>query len=54
MLYDNSADRGAKRLFNPNLAIRNGPRTQDEMMLGFVSYAELEPGQDVPTAQQQD
>ena len=50
MLYDNSADRGAKRLFNPNLAIRNGPRTQDEMMLGFVSYAELEPGQEVPTA----
>ena len=53
MLYDNSADRGAKRLFNPNLAIRNGPRTQDEMMLGFVSYAELEPGQEVPTHQQQ-
>ena len=53
MLFDNSADRGAKRGFNPNLTIRNGPRTQDEMMLGFVSYAELEPGQEVPTQQPQ-
>jgi hypothetical protein len=53
MLYDNSAERAATRQFNPNLAIRNGPRTHDEMMLGFVSYAELEPGQAVPTAQQQ-
>jgi len=52
MLYDNSADRGAKRLFNPNLTVRNGPRTQDEMMLGFVSYVDLEPGQEVPTQQQ--
>jgi hypothetical protein len=53
MLYDNSADRGAKRQFNPNLSVRNGPRTQDEMMLGFISYAELEPGQAVPAQQQQ-
>jgi hypothetical protein len=53
MLYDNSADRGAKRLFNPNLTIRNGPRTQDEMMLGFISYVDLEPGQ-APPAQQHD
>ena len=49
MVYDNSADRAAKRAFNPNLAIRNGPRTQDEMMLGFVSFAELAPGQTAPT-----
>ena len=46
MLYDNSADRAVKRQFNPNLTIRNGPRTQDEMMLGFISYADLEPGQE--------
>jgi mono/diheme cytochrome c family protein len=52
MLYDNSADRGAKRVFNPNLAVRNGPRTQDEMMLGFISYVELEPGQGAPAQQQ--
>lgn len=55
MLYDNSAARGAKRLFNPNATVRNGPRTQDEMMLGFVSYVELEPGEAPPviTTQQQ-
>ena len=40
MLFDNSAERGAKRQFNPNIGIQFGPRTQDEMMLGFLSYAE--------------
>jgi hypothetical protein len=40
MLFDNSAERGAKRRFNPNIGIQFGPRTQDEMMLGFLSYAE--------------
>jgi hypothetical protein len=54
MLYDNSADRAAKRIFNPDLTIRFGPRTQDEMMLGFLSYAELEPGESVAAQQQQD
>jgi mono/diheme cytochrome c family protein len=56
MVYDNSAARGAKRQFNPNVAVRNGPRTQDEMMLGFLSYVELEPGEAPPaviTQQQQ-
>jgi mono/diheme cytochrome c family protein len=53
MLYDNTADRGVKRQFNPNLTIRNGPRTQDEMMLGFISYADLEPGQEWTTQQQE-
>jgi mono/diheme cytochrome c family protein len=55
MLYDNSVPRGAKRLFNPNLTVRNGPRTQDEMMLGFLSYVELEAGEAPPvvTTQQQ-
>jgi mono/diheme cytochrome c family protein len=52
MEYDNTASRGAKRQFNPNLTIRNGPRTQDEMMLGFISYVELEPG-DARSTQQQ-
>ncbi|MBM3771373.1 MAG: cytochrome c [Acidimicrobiia bacterium] len=42
MMFDNSADRGAKRQFNPNLPIQFGARTQDEMMLGFLSYAEVE------------
>lgn len=45
MLFDNSADRGAKREFDPNKTINFGARTQDEMMLGFFSFAELEPGQ---------
>jgi hypothetical protein len=49
MWYDNSADRAVKRQFNPGRTISFGPRTQDEMMLGFYSFAELEP---VPTEQQ--
>jgi hypothetical protein len=52
MLFDNSAERGAKRQFNPNIGIQFGPRTQDEMMLGFLSYAELE-ATPTSTAQQQ-
>ena len=53
MWYDNSADRGVKRQFNAGRTISFGPRTQDEMMLGFYSFVELEPGQAVPTQQQQ-
>jgi mono/diheme cytochrome c family protein len=52
MWYDNSAPRGTKRQFNPELTIRNGPRTQDEMMLGFISYSELDSGTPAPTGQQ--
>jgi mono/diheme cytochrome c family protein len=43
MNYDNTPGRGAKRQFDPTRTVRNGPRTQDEMMLGFISYAELDP-----------
>jgi mono/diheme cytochrome c family protein len=50
MLYDNSADRATKRKFNPNIGVKWGPRTQDEMMLGFISYSEVEAG---PAGQQQ-
>jgi hypothetical protein len=53
MWYDNSATRGATREFNPNLTVRNGPRTQDEMMLGFISYVELDPDARATTQQQQ-
>ena len=42
MTFDNSADRAAKRQFNPNIGIQFGARTQDEMMLGFLSVAEIE------------
>jgi mono/diheme cytochrome c family protein len=45
MWYDNSADRAVKRQFDPGRTISYGPRTQDEMMLGFYSFAELETGQ---------
>ena len=50
MMFDNSADRGAKRHFNPNIGVKFGPRTQDEMMLGFLSFAEIETA---PSSQQQ-
>jgi hypothetical protein len=53
MLFDNSAARGAKREFNPNIGVKFGPRTQDEMMLGFLSYAEVDSGA-VGVGQQQD
>ena len=46
MFYDNSPTRARVKGFNPDAVVRDGPRTQDEMMLGFLTYAELEPGQD--------
>lgn len=52
MTYDNSPARAVKRHFNPNDTVRNGARTQDEMMLGFMSYAEVEPSQGKTTQQQ--
>lgn len=42
MRYDNSAGRAAKRQFDSNKTVSYGPRTQDEMMLGFFAYTELE------------
>jgi mono/diheme cytochrome c family protein len=42
MTFDNSPERGAKRHFNSDLAVWYGPRTQDEMVLGFMSFAEVE------------
>jgi mono/diheme cytochrome c family protein len=53
MIFDNSSARAAKREFNPDIGVKFGPRTQDEMMLGFLSFAEI----DNPSAgagQQQD
>ena len=40
--YDNTEERGARRSFNPNRALGFGPRTNDEMSLGFLSYVELD------------
>lgn len=42
MIYDNSSARAAKREFNPDIGVKFGPRTQDEMMLGFLSVAEVD------------
>jgi hypothetical protein len=52
MWYDNSIARGKTREFNPAQTVRNGPRTQDEMMLGFVSYAEVDTAAATSTGQQ--
>ncbi len=40
--YDRTTERGASRGFDGDLAVGFGPRTNDEMSLGFISYAELE------------
>jgi hypothetical protein len=45
--YDNTRTRGAQRGFDADHAVLVGPRTDDEMMLGFVTYAELDPQSDV-------
>jgi mono/diheme cytochrome c family protein len=49
MIFDNSPERAAKRHFDPSLTVWYGPRTQDEMVLGFMSYAELDAGQAPPS-----
>jgi mono/diheme cytochrome c family protein len=54
MIFDNSSARGAKREFNPNIGVKFGPRTQDEMMLGFLSFAEVDNAATGVGQQQQD
>ena len=39
--YDNTENRGVRRGFNADLSVGFGQRTNDEMALGFISYAEL-------------
>ena len=41
--YDNTSQRGAQQGFDPNFAPGHGPRTDDEMALGFIGYAEVDP-----------
>ena len=52
MIFDNSSARAAKRQFNSEIGVKFGPRTQDEMMLGFLSFAEVDNAA-VPVGQQQ-
>ena len=40
--YDNTAERGARKGFDPNRFVGYGPRTDDEMSLGFIGYAEVD------------
>ena len=37
--YDNSTERGTRLDFSPTLTPGHGPRTDDEMSLGFIGYA---------------
>ena len=41
--YDNTAERAARRDFDPNRAVGHGNRTDDEMALAFIGYAEVDP-----------
>ena len=38
--YDNTRQRGARRGFDSTQPVGNGPRTNDEMTLGFITYAQ--------------
>ena len=42
--YDSTEERGARRGFNADRSVGFGQRTNDEMALGFISYAELDDG----------
>ena len=54
MHYDNSAARAERRGFKPDIPVWYGARTHDEMMLGFFTYAELEPGEVVTAIAQRE
>ena len=47
--YDNSPERASRRNFNPNRFVGYGPRTDDEMSLGFIGYAEIDDAEALPT-----
>ena len=50
--FENTEARGATRQFDPSMTVHGGPRTQDEMLSGLISYAELEPGETYLTTQE--
>ena len=47
--YDNTPERAAREKFNPNRFVGYGPRTDDEMSLGFIGYAKIEDAEAMPT-----
>ena len=52
--YDNSPERASRRDFDPNLFVGHGPRTDDEMSLGFIGYAEIDDAGALPAATNDD
>jgi len=52
MTYDNTTARAAKKQFDATRRVFYGPRTQDEMMLGFFEFAPAQPAS-TETQQQQ-
>jgi len=40
--YDNTSERAARKGFRSDRFVGYGPRTEDEMSLGFIGYAEVE------------
>ena len=46
--YDNSPERASRRSFNSNRFVGHGSRTDDEMSLGFIGYAEIEESEALP------
>jgi hypothetical protein len=40
--YDNTPERAARKGFNADRFVGYGPRTEDEMSLGFIGYVEID------------
>jgi len=53
MTYDNTTARAAKKQFDATRRVFYGPRTQDEMMLGFFEFAPAQPASTETQQQQQ-
>ena len=52
--YDNTPERAAREQFNPSRFVGYGPRTDDEMQLGFIGYAKVEDAEAMPTTNNND
>ena len=47
--YDNTPERAVREKFNSNRFVGYGPRTDDEMSLGFIGYAKVDDAEAMPT-----
>ena len=52
--YDNTAERASRQNFNSNRFVGHGPRTDDEMSLGFIGYAEIDDAVEMTTTNNND